>query len=106
MKLYKRKPIVLEAYQWEGQGPEEEAPILRYKADARILIGKCRLCGNKMMDHGRLVAPEGPDLTVCPGDYIITGVDGNMYPCSPDNFAQLYEEVVEEVTNGQETESA
>ena len=27
------------------------------------------------------------------GDYIITGVDGEQYPCKPDIFEQTYDEV-------------
>ncbi len=27
------------------------------------------------------------------GDYIITGVHGEQYPCKPDIFAETYEEV-------------
>jgi hypothetical protein len=33
---------------------------------------------------------------VCPGDYIITGVKGEHYPCKPDIFEQTYEKVLEE----------
>jgi hypothetical protein len=33
--------------------------------------------------------PEGR-LKVEPGDWIITGVAGENYPCKPDTFAQLY----------------
>ena len=28
-----------------------------------------------------------------PGDWIITGVKGELYPCKPDIFAATYEEV-------------
>ena len=30
------------------------------------------------------------------GDYIITGVNGEQYPCKPDIFEKTYEPVVEE----------
>lgn len=30
------------------------------------------------------------------GDYIITGVHGEQYPCKPDIFAETYEEVKSE----------
>ncbi len=30
-----------------------------------------------------------------PGDYIITGVQGEKYPCKPDIFEATYEEVTE-----------
>lgn len=31
------------------------------------------------------------DHHVSPGDYIITGVHGEQYPCKPDIFAKTYE---------------
>lgn len=33
------------------------------------------------------------DMTESPGDYIITGVNGEKYPCKPDIFAKTYEPV-------------
>lgn len=33
------------------------------------------------------------DMTASPGDYIITGVKGEKYPCKPDIFARIYEPV-------------
>lgn len=30
---------------------------------------------------------------VCPGDWVITGVQGEHYPCKPDIFAATYEAV-------------
>ena len=33
------------------------------------------------------------DLTAQPGDYIITGIAGEQYPCRADIFEETYEEV-------------
>lgn len=30
------------------------------------------------------------------GDYIIKGVQGELYPCKPDIFLKTYEEVIED----------
>lgn len=30
------------------------------------------------------------------GDYLIQGVNGELYPCKPDVFAKIYEEVTED----------
>lgn len=35
------------------------------------------------------------DMKASVGDYIITGVHGEQYPCKPDIFLQTYEEVKE-----------
>lgn len=32
-------------------------------------------------------------MTASPGDYIITGIKGEQYPCKQDIFEKLYEEV-------------
>lgn len=36
------------------------------------------------------------DLTAQPGDYIITGIAGERYPCRADIFEETYEEVKED----------
>lgn len=35
------------------------------------------------------------DMTASIGDYIITGVNGEKYPCKPDIFEKTYESVEE-----------
>ncbi|MDD3185988.1 MAG: hypothetical protein PHT76_11885 [Anaerostipes sp.] len=35
------------------------------------------------------------DMKASPGDWIITGVNGEQYPCKPDIFEKTYEEVKE-----------
>jgi hypothetical protein len=39
--------------------------------------------------NGYINTPEGR-LRVVPGDWIITGIAGEHYPCKPDVFEQLY----------------
>ena len=41
----------------------------------------------------RIMTLEGA-MEVTPGDYIITGVAGEKYPCKPDIFAATYEPVL------------
>ena len=33
------------------------------------------------------------DMTASPGDYIITGINGDKYPCKPDAFERIYEPI-------------
>jgi hypothetical protein len=49
-------------------------------------------CSSTMHQHGWIDTPEGGH-TVCPGDWIITGVKGERYPCKPDIFDATYEKV-------------
>ena len=60
VKKYRKKPIIIEAYQ-----TNEEIKI-------KTLEGTMK--ANK-------------------GDYIITGIHGEQYPCKPDIFKETYEEV-------------
>jgi hypothetical protein len=46
-------------------------------------------CGRTWHDHGWIDTLEGGH-TVCPCDWIITGVQGEHYPCKPDIFAATY----------------
>ncbi len=34
------------------------------------------------------------DMKASIGDYIITGIHGEQYPCKPDIFKETYEEVI------------
>ena len=43
-----------------------------------------------MHDHGWVDTLESGHI-VCPGDWVITGVKGDHYPCKPDIFAKTYE---------------
>lgn len=49
-------------------------------------------CLFTMHEHGWIDTPEGGH-NVCPGDWIITGVTGEMYPCKPRIFEATYEPV-------------
>jgi hypothetical protein len=42
---------------------------------------------------------EGP-LRAAPGDWIITGIKGEQYPCKPDIFEQLYEPITKHTMQG------
>jgi hypothetical protein len=52
----------------------------------------CKHCAQTMHVHGWIDTKEGGHI-VCPGDWIITGVAGERYPCKPDIFAATYEAV-------------
>ena len=36
------------------------------------------------------------DMKAMPGDYIITGINGEKYPCKPDIFHKTYDEIIDE----------
>jgi len=116
---YRKKPVVVEAYRWFKNGDHplayskdhtglENGKLVTFSAKERQELewegdvaryfrrpdvdGKspCGVCGVRMHDHGWIDTLEGGHR-VCPGDYIITGVQGEMYPCKPDIFEATYE---------------
>lgn len=83
---------MVEATQWLKNG-DQEGEIVRhyrnpYDEDSRI----CEHCGRAMHDHGWIDTLEGGHV-VCPGDWIITGIKGEHYPCKPEIFEKTYERV-------------
>ena len=87
---YRKKPVVIEAQQWFWRQQEHDA-VLPFWTD-KWVVNKCPQCGGKAEQHGRVPTLEGEHI-VCPGDWIITGIKGEHYPCKPDIFAATYEPV-------------
>jgi hypothetical protein len=51
--------------------------------------GKCKHCGKSAEYHGWIHTLEGGHI-VCHGDFIIKGIEGELYPCKPDVFYKTY----------------
>ena len=68
---FRKKPVVIEATQWFKVG--DHPNVRQYN-------------GN----FGWIDTLEGGHI-VTPGDWIITGVQGEHYPCKPDIFEKTYE---------------
>ena len=90
MAKYRKKPVVIEATQWFKMG---DHPLVRPPTD-KATAGWCKAQGLPEGSLGEILTLEGP-LFVTPGDYIITGVVGETYPCKPDIFEMTYEEVTD-----------
>jgi len=69
---FRKKPVVIEATQWFKMGDHPEVTHSIHRG------------------WGKVATLEG-DMTVMPGDWIITGVKGEHYPCKPDIFEMTYE---------------
>lgn len=103
MGKYRKKPVVIEAFQmtkerrwdnsewpdWLNQAwnrkpgenalwPDPNTPPEPGKKSSSIL-----LCGTLEGVH-----------VVTPGDYIIRGIKGEIYPCKPDIFKATYEPIL------------
>ena len=79
IRKYRKKPVVVEAVQWDGCNKVEIQRFMNQYLDERE--------GRK-----ELIIPtlEGQHIASL-GDFIIKGVHGEFYPCKPDIFWKTYE---------------
>jgi hypothetical protein len=81
MAKYRKKPIVIEAIQFNGRN---SADIHEFCGDkVREPVGK---------DYLEIETLDGIHIA-SPGDYIIKGIKGEFYPCKPNIFEKTYEKV-------------
>lgn len=98
MIRYKKRPVVVDAIQWIGD-IEEIFDWMDITTDGNGT-------GLTYVDDGsgshlRVHTLEG-SLTVSLFDWIICGIEGELYPCKPDIFNKTYE-AVEESIHGYDT---
>ena len=78
-RVYRKKPVVVEAVQWTGENHAEMCEFI----DPEVFEIKPK--------EGLIIHTLEGDHHASPGDYIIKGVNGEFYPCKPDIFAKTYE---------------
>lgn len=76
MPKYRKKPVGINAFQWNEGEPWVEGMELG-------------------ANGGPVIKTLEGEMIVTSGDYIITGVKGERYPCKPDIFEATYEFVDE-----------
>lgn len=90
---FRKKPVVIEATQWFKHG---DHPAVRPMAGTDDMYftgmgGAVLKLEVERSAYGVIGTLESPNHLVTPGDWIITGVQGEHYPCKPDIFAATYE---------------
>lgn len=103
MPKFRKRPVVVDAHRWYRNGdhpgdgdPRYEGMVVRYYRDPFVAGNDpCGKCCCPFHAHGWIDTLEGGHI-VCPGDWIITGVKGEVYPCKPDIFEKTYDLVSEE----------
>lgn len=78
---FRKKPVVISAEQYLGGGAVPAG--MKLWPDEQGLQPRDMSCGYIDTLEGR--------MHVLHGDWIITGVKGEKYPCKPDIFAMTYE---------------
>lgn len=95
MPQFRKKPVVIEAVlftkiEHDSEGP---FPVFDTLPPNWLLEPMEKEDGITWSDDGlHIPTLEGVHLA-SPGDWIIQGVNGELYPCKPDIFAKTYEVV-------------
>ncbi len=84
MSKFRKKPVVIDAVQYRGGEHHSELA-------ADVVAGRVRY----PEDGTLLIATLEGAMCARPGDWIIRGVKGELYPCKPDIFEATYEAVIE-----------
>lgn len=97
MPRFRKKPVVIEAVQVFEQADHYQLADVWLSLDGRVLCEvvpgvKIRTPCTQALGIKTL---EGWHI-VTPGDWIIKGVKGELYPCKPDIFEATYEAVSSE----------
>ena len=80
MKKYRKKPVVIEAVQYNLSNKNE---IVEW---SKGII-------RKKLTSGLVCETLEGNMVISPFDFVIKGVNGEFYPCKPDIFEKTYEEV-------------
>jgi hypothetical protein len=82
MPKFRKKPVVIEAVQWDGEDQTFDRVMMWDVGQERTFSMSC----------GALyIATLEGEMRADKGDWIIRGVKGEIYPCKPDIFAATYD---------------
>lgn len=87
---YRKKPVVIEAIQWTGDNLYDCLCFMNCSDSQKEPYNIYHMCDNVI----GIQTLEGTMLASV-GDYIIRGIQGEIYPCKKDIFEASYEEVEE-----------
>lgn len=90
MAKYRKKPVVIQAVKWTGCHDQQEDPYWIVEA---IEKGEIWFIGNGSEHVVMQIDTLEGVMTANRGDYIIKGIQGEIYPCKPDIFEATYEKV-------------
>lgn len=86
---YRKKPVVIEAFQ-VGKGEEPEWLYTGERKVTKNIIPFCDVPDEYCKVNYDIETLEGT-MRASWGDFIIKGVNGELYPCKPDIFEKTYE---------------
>jgi len=84
MPKYRKKPVVIEAFQLPPEGEDANEELINFLHRSNRGITSER-------NGSASISTLGGTMTANPRDYIVRDVKGEYYPCKPDIFEATYE---------------
>lgn len=95
MKKYRKKPVVIEAVQYNNINSYEVEKFMNLPLKQQLESDTAYEAGVAAPIASLLIPTLEGTMKAMPGDWIIKGVNGEFYPCKPDIFEKTYEPVSE-----------
>ncbi len=89
MVKYRKKPVEIEAVKWGGFTQDSIDNLRKFIGDEAYK----ERCFVYPASNGLKITTPSSEVIVQVGDYIIRGIEGEIYPCKPDIFEKAYERV-------------
>jgi len=93
MKKYTKKPVTIEAIEWNGENLKEVIEFTGLHESAYKWTWE--EYEDVVKNEGLKIFTLEGTMMASVGDYIIKGVKGEFYPCKPDIFIATYDAVEE-----------
>ena len=92
MGFYRKKPVVVEAFRWTGGPDQEEDPVwfLEAMMDGRVFFGVSSGSTSEKERVRMFINTLEGLHEASPGDWIVKGVEGEIYPCKHSVFEATY----------------
>jgi hypothetical protein len=95
---YRKKPVVIEAFRFTGHQSDD---VPNWMIDA-LASGVAYIKSADSFDRCLFIQTLEGTMQADPGDYVICGIKGEIYPCKPDIFESSYEKAEDAPKNTME----
>lgn len=92
---YRKKPVEIEAIQWneELQKALNEESTIALPGWFTDAFASLKIHESSLDPNGLIISSREGQMRCSLGDWIIRGVNGELYNCAPDVFEKTYEKV-------------
>lgn len=97
MAQYKKKPVIIEAIQFDGENYDEIISFTKGNAVLKTFVGGDEKGVGHPQGYRKFTITtihQNQKVDLVKGDFVIPEADGvHFYPCKPDVFEETYEAV-------------